>query len=744
LALYKSANFSAAVGTSNWFQYTVTNVCNIASTTNLGDPFFNTYSITGSVSQIVAPPGSKTVRYRFVYFQANDDGGSCYFDSAVLNQTGGLIPPLVSSLFPQNMIFVNPGDGLSFNASSPQGTTIPSNSISVVLNGSNISPSLSISGTTSNKTVSYHGLQSNMVYNATISVTDASNVTTVANTYFETTWIGIQPILYLWEAEDFDFNGGNSWDHPILCTTIGTSNCYFGTIGTQGIDEFTNGYGAAALQYRPFDAIGTTVSGDYNRKDHYQAGVYDYRIDPFDAGMWVNYTHNWSNGTYWVVARISTDNNKTGSLTLSNATTGKVLGTFTNSSGLGWSTFQTVYLKDTNGINALVTLNGKQTLTLACGAGNILPNFLALVVAQPDLPVILSMYPTGSHPFEFTNAFFFSVIASGSSFPANGIRMTLDGVDVSSNLVITGSTSTKNVLYPNLLPNAIHLAVLTITNVLGHGIAVTNKFDTFTDQNYFVEAEDFDYDGGQYLDNVQPDSYGGASGVTNIDFYHTPLDHEVYSYRPVGIPQDFLNRPGYPADYAGRSNFVAFGSIDYDLVFFAANDWANYTHVYPTGNFFVYIRTSGDGPFSMYLDQVVSGATTTNQITKRLGRFAGFGVNSYQVFDWVPLTDDGMAAPSVVNLNGLATLRLTTGGNCNPNYFMLVPTSGITVTATRSGGNIALSFPTQSGVKYRVFYKTDVAGSTWTLLTTVLGNGSVKTVTDPPGSTRRFYKVTAP
>ena len=54
-------------------------------------------------------------------------------------------------------------------------------------------------------------------------------------------------------------------------------------------------------------------------------------------------------------------------------------------------------------------------------------------------------------------------------------------------------------------------------------------------------------------------------------------------------------------------------------------DWANYTRDYPAGSYFVYIRSSGDGPFSMYLDQVVSGAGTVNQVTKRLGQFGGFG-----------------------------------------------------------------------------------------------------------------------
>src|SRR5262249_54054611 len=155
------------------------------------------------------------------------EGGSCYFDSALLNQTGGTIPPLITSLYPFNMIFISPSDGLSFTASSPQGITIPTNGISVVLNGVNISSSLTISGSSSNKNISYNGLQSNTVYTAAISVTDASNLTTTANSYFETTWVGIQPILYLWEAEDFNFSSNKFYNHPIFCTTAGTTNCYF-------------------------------------------------------------------------------------------------------------------------------------------------------------------------------------------------------------------------------------------------------------------------------------------------------------------------------------------------------------------------------------------------------------------------------------------------------------------------------------------------------------------------------------
>ncbi len=744
LALFKSDAFTASVGTGNWFNYQVNQACDISSPLSIGDPFFNTYAPTGSVSQLVAPLGTTKARYRFVYVQVGNGGGSCYFDSAVLNQVSGPVPPVISSFSPLNLIFVNPNDGISFNVSSPSGFTINANAIGLIVNGVNVSGSLTISGSSSNKNAAYHGLLSNTVYTASITVTDAFNLTASADTYFETTWVGVPPVLALWEAEDFDFTNGLYYNNPALCNTIGSPNCYFGTVGMEMVDEHSIGL-PTTHAYRPDDAVGTLISGDYGRKDHAQAGAFDYRIDPFIQGMWLNYTRDWSNGTYWVIGRLSTDVGLSGTLSLSNSTTATDLGTFTINGGHGWSTFDDVYLKDTNGNNALVTLHGKQTLTLTSG-GNLLPNFFMLVAAQADLPLLSNVYPTGTHPFEYTNAFSFTVTAFGSSFPANGIRLNVDGNDVSSKLTITGSTSTKNVVFPYLLPNAIHVAILAVTNSLGHGILVTNHFDTFSEANYMVETEDFDYDSGQYIPanawfpDAYADFYGPFPATTNIDYQHLSLAGEVFQYRSPGIPQDFLGTHDWL-----RSNFVYFGAQDLVLVFFAANDWANYTRQYATGSYNVYIRSSGDGPFSMYLDQVVSGAGTVNQVTKRLGHFGGFGKSPvYNTYDWAPLTDDGLAAPAIVKLNGVSTLRLTTSGNCNPNFFMLVPATGISLTAARSGSNVALSFPTQNGVNYRVFYRTNLTTGTWNLLGAVLGNGATTSVNDPAVGNSRFYKVTAP
>ena len=751
LALYKSSSYSNSVGTGTWFQYQVNNACDLTQPVSTGDPYFTTYAETGSVSQLVAPSGTTKVRYRYCQlYLATEITGQQEFDDAVLNQVSGPVAPVINNLFPQNMIFVNPSSNLSFNVSSPSGFTINTNGIHVVLNGTNdVSGSLAISGSASSKNVVYSGLQSNSTYTVSISVTDVSNLTVSASTYFQTMWFGIKPVTYLWEAEDWDFTNGMYLNNPDLCNASGDPNCYFGKVGVQDVDEFTESYGPTHV-YRPDDWEGTAPSGDYTRPNLYAADRTDYCINPFNSTEWVNYTRDWPNSTNWIIARLATDVGLSGSLTMSVVNpdlTTTNLGTFTINGGLGWTTYEFVYLKDTKGNNVNVILNGKETLQVTSG-GNLLPTFYMLVPAVLDLPLLSNLNPTGTHPFEPTNALSFTVITSGATFPANSIKLILDGFDVSQALVITSSASGTNVVYPALQLNAVHTAIITVTNSLGHGISVTNQFDTFSQTNYMFEAEDFDFNGGQYVSasDWQPDAYASFVSFTNIDFQHTyvsgePTDGSEYQYRINGIPQQLLNALGALSDYQ-RLVFVNAFAKDYYLYWFGGPDWANYTRVYPTGNFYVYARSAGAGANSMYLDQVVSGAGTTNQVTKRLGQF---GAVNNATFAWVPLTDDGLVAPVVVNVGGTNTLRIsTTTGNCYPNYFMLVPATGIRLSAARAGSNVSISFPTQTNATYRVFYRADLTTGNWILLTTVLGNGSVKSVNDPLTGSQRFYKVTSP
>jgi hypothetical protein len=366
LALYKSANFSINAGLNTWIQYSVTNACDLTQPVSTGDPSFpNTYAVTGAVSQVVAPLGTTSVRYRYCYFAYAGDGGSAYLDDADLEQLTGPIPPVISNLYPQNMIFVAPSNGVSFNVSSPSGHTINNSGIHLVLNGTDVSTNLAFSGPSTNRSVFYNALQSNTTYNVSITVTDSFAFTASANTFFQTTWVGVPAYTYLWEAEDWDFTNGMYIDNPDLCNAPGDPNCYFGKVGVQLVDENNVSVGPNHF-YRANDAEGTAPSGDYSRPNLYAAARIDYCVDPFNYTEWVNYTRDWPNSTNWIIGRFANGALSSGFLALSviNGGVTNVVGVFTMNPGPSWSTFQFVYLQDTNldGQNANVVLNGKETL----------------------------------------------------------------------------------------------------------------------------------------------------------------------------------------------------------------------------------------------------------------------------------------------------------------------------------------------------------------------------------------------
>jgi hypothetical protein len=74
----------------------------------------------------------------------------------------------------------------------------------------------------------------------------------------------------------------------------------------------------------------------------------------------------------------------------------------------------------------------------------------------------------------------------------------------------------------------------------------------------------------------------------------------------------------------------------------------------------------------------------------------------------------------------------------------LLPATGPTLTSSSySGGMFSASFATFNGLHYTVAYKDHFSDPTWTTLTVITGDGSVKSFTDPgPLPPTRFYRVT--
>jgi hypothetical protein len=753
LALFRSGNIDTSTPTDTWFDMVITNQFNPS-----------TFTLIGTTNSLTAPPGTASVRYQVVFQQPANDGGSLYFDDLILDQTGGALPPTVSNISPNGATTVLSGaTTFSFTAASPS-TTIPTSGVQVILNGVDVSSQLTFGGTASSRTVSYSNLTLNRNYTGTVKITDANNFTLTVPVRFDT----FSPTNFVWEAEDFDFSGGQFIDNPTPSVTSSPTS-YFGRIGVQGIDENetgNNGTGDGPENYRAGDIMSTDLASETPRPQFAAAGAQDYSVGWFNNGEWINYTRTFPAGDYTIYARVANGNGGNANAFLSKVTAGQgttnqttvQLGTF-SFAGRGWSSYDLVPLTDAYGNIQTIHLSGQTTLRLTSGplGGGVNVNFLMLAPARTDLPpVIANVYPDGAQPFQNTNKLSFTVSSANSTVSSGNVHVTLNGTDVSSQLNLTGSPSSWNVTLP--LGQGTYNVVITATDAGNRTQSLTASFDTFSQSNLMIEAEDFDYNGGLFIDNPvprsspAPDSYFvypagdfNNAGIIGIDLTTPNNDSgEQFAYRPfescgTQASLDYVRQKFLTAQLTDPS--VA----DYNVGWWNGSTWLNYTRTFPTNNYYVYARMAGGagGTYSLSLGQVTSGAGTSNQVTQTLGNFNGTGID-WQVWQWIQLKNSN-GTPAVVSLGGTNTLKATSGGGFNANFYMFVPApppsaNPTPLSVSRNGSNIVLSFATQAGHSYTVQFKSDLSAASWSNLNTVTGDGSVKSVNDPVGS-KRFYRL---
>jgi hypothetical protein len=406
-----------------------------------------------------------------------------------------------------------------------------------------------------------------------------------------------------------------------------------------------------------------------------------------------------------------------------------------------------VPLRDSLGnfVELTIPSSGPSTLRLThTGGADANVNFLMLAAPRHDLPQISDVYPDGTLELQATNSFRFT--ASNPTVPiySTNVTLTLNNVDVTSQLTLSGSPNSWNASMPLALNAARYTAVITVRDANTNVATTTIYFDTFNPTNFTWEAEDYDFNGGMFIDNPTPTStyapnsyFGLSSEVYGTDYYYETSDPNTpyYNYyRNLGID--------VCGDYPPLAMYVTARLTDpnvkdYNLAYWTSNSWANYTRTYPAGTYNVYARMASGMGGSVQLDQITPSATN------HLGQFDlpnwGWGI-----YSWWPLVD-GSGQPVTVSLGGATTLRATTDGSANANRFMLVaPLAAATspqITVTTDSGSVVLSFPTQSGRVYQVWGKDNLDDATWTFLATLSGNDAVKSWSEPAAQVHRFYRL---
>jgi hypothetical protein len=538
---------------------------NLLGSFNFTDANWNTFDYVPMVDAFgtlvsVTLTGHETLRDTIV--------GNPNIDFYMLVPAVPIVTPVLQYIYPDGAHIMEFTNSMSFTIGAANGAGIPSDAITLILNGENVTSGLKLTGSTNSWTGTF-ALQTNAVYSGQLTVSNLAGSNLVHSLSFDT----FNPYNFQWESVDYDFstNNGSVWisglfiDNPVPTGDITApatgheaTNSYFGypagittnatsrgALAQQGIDiYFPDNQPLANDYYRP-DGVGTSPSGDYARpqfvaaqKEYSDDNIGPMQIGYYDQYNWLNFTRTYPTGKFNVWGRLAGGAGPFSGTALSIVTSGvgtanqtsNVLGTFSDPNAAGWEAYHWVPMLDTGGNTAVVDLGGKATLKLTSG-NNLNVGFFMLVPAVPSVvPILISSYPDGVQPFEITNTYTFTVSsASGPDIDSSAIGLVLNGVSVNSELTLTSSSTNWTASAP-LVPNTVYNAVITVTNTGGEYSTFYKSFDTFDVNNYQWEANDYDYTitngavvtSALFIDNPVPTCDVNATGqgelVTNSYF----------------------------------------------------------------------------------------------------------------------------------------------------------------------------------------------------------------------------------
>jgi hypothetical protein len=351
-------------------------------------------------------------------------------------------------------------------------------------------------------------------------------------------------------------------------------------------------------------------------------------------------------------------------------------------------------------------------------------------VRQSSTPVVVTgLVPDGSVLMSGTNTLTFTA-TSASGINSSGIKVAVNGTDVSPSLSFTPTAGGQVVTYNNLpvdpaLPVQTNLNAvrLTIKVTDAAGIVATNSYlyDAFSPNHFTWEAEDYDFNSGSYSNNPDPpcafnssNPYYLAHGTPTID-YNDDGDGsgspQVQVYRGISdlVATDYSLGNGTSG--TSGSGAISIGELmrqkvldaysldatvcDVNVGFFAGLSTTNsppspvpgtpnslnFTRVYPTGVFNVYLRGAlGNTTGASTLSLVTNGWGTSSPATELLGTFPEVNTGGWESYAWVPLKDT-FGNLVQLTLSGTNTLQLTAGdpthtgpaAGGNVNFLMLLP-----------------------------------------------------------------------
>ena len=310
-------------------------------------------------------------------------------------------------------------------------------------------------------------------------------------------------------------------------------------------------------------------------------------------------------------------------------------------------------------------------------------------------PHILSLEPlnrTAYHPAE--KGIEFRVSTLGASPVTGGqVRLILNGRDISAQSTMTPEGSDLMVRSATLEPNTVYDARIEVTEANGTVALTEWTFDTFSeeflasDEVKIIEAEDYNFDRGKFLEDPSPSGFrpSGSSvnadkgyldreGEPEVDFfdYDTsagPEELAIYrSFDPVAT-QAGDSETGSAEQFSGpdpvvndtiRAQYSALELPEFQVTNIEGGEWLNYTRTFAEGDYQVYLRAAARASVSIELSRVTSDPAKLDQTTKPLGHFHVPNMGMEVNYRFVPLLN-ASGQKATLSLSGKQTLRLTIG-----------------------------------------------------------------------------------
>lgn len=329
----------------------------------------------------------------------------------------------------------------------------------------------------------------------------------------------------------------------------------------------------------------------------------------------------------------------------------------------------------------------------------------------------------------WTNYAFVKEFAADYSSSVDSLVILTSGAPFSVSLQ-TSPDPTKHIQYgfvtrgPNIHPsdtNNYGIVQIQSLDVTPTNVTVNSSANWVGYVNVFNKPQD----GGAY-------QFGSGWGTADLCAVFTPQglrlspntvgDPNPYWYTPAGGPGSVGNKT------VDASMYVEIGSLPGRKLIFSGTVLAN-TLVSPSNT-----NALGNGWTSVaFIKDFAPDYSSSSTVTVPLTNGA-FNIQLTTINDPARHVQYGF---ETVGPNVWATDVAPFGSVLIANVGVL-PT---TITPSRNGGNLNLTFATQSGKAYTVQYKSLLTDATWNTLTITNGTGANAVVSDPIGSGQRYYRL---